>query len=72
MFWFAAAATRVACERSMPAAVRFVKISNSVNADARVMADIGSPFGSLGCYRPWITTRENRETTSLPQIGGIF
>jgi hypothetical protein len=49
----------------MPAAVRSVKISNNVNADARAipeaMASIGSPFGSRGCHRLWTTTRENRK-----------
>src|SRR6185436_10877386 len=65
MCGFTAAATWVACERSMPAAVRFVKIRNDVKADARAileaMASIGSPFGSRGCHRLWTTTRENRE-----------
>ena len=65
MFVFDAAATWVACELSIPAAVRFVKTSKHAKADARAilkaMASIGSPFGSRGCYRLWITTRENRE-----------
>jgi hypothetical protein len=62
MFVFAAAATWVECELSIPAAVRFVATSNNANADERAilkaMAGIGSPFGSRGCYRLWITTRE--------------
>src|SRR5690348_13828636 len=65
MFVFGAAAIPIACERSMPAAVRSVRINNTVSADARVilevMADIGSPFGSRWFHRLWITTRENTE-----------
>src|SRR6476659_6414559 len=76
MFVFGAAAHRIACERSMPAAVRFVKISNKVKADARAileaMAGIGSPFGSRGCHRLWITTRENRENYLIATEWGDF
>ena len=77
MFGFDAAATWVACELSMPAAVRFVKTSKNANADARAilkaMAGIGSSVRKPGVFIGSGSRREKSgKTTSSPQIGGIF
>src|SRR6187431_2888927 len=70
MFSFDAAAIWVACERSMPAAVRFVRISNNTNADARAilktMAGIGSLRSAAGGVSGSGSRREKTgKTTSL-------